>query len=110
MALTIKTLAAAEAPAAAPATIYTVPGATTTRLTELWVSNNAAAVARTFTLWIVNSGGAAGDDNQLVDTMDAPQNLPLVFPLNTFLDTGDFVVIDASGTDVAYRLSGIEEA
>lgn len=109
MALTPKTLAAAEFPVATPTTVYTVPAATTARLTELWVSNNAAA-ARMFAVWIVNSGGTAGDDNQLIHDMDAPQDTPLVFPLNTWLDTGDFIAVDADGVDVAYRISGIEEA
>lgn len=109
MALTIKTLAADEFPAGAPATTYTVPGATKTRLTELWVSNNAAA-PRTFAVWIVNSGDGGGDDNQLIHDMNAPQDTPLIFPLNTLLDTGDFIRVDASAADVAYRISGIEEA
>src|SRR3990167_1320514 len=64
MATVFKTLAAGEFPVATPTTVYTVPGATTARLSELWVKNNAA-VSRTCTIWVVNSGGAAGDDNEL---------------------------------------------
>ena len=108
MALTLKTLDARELPTTS-ALIYTVPANTTTRLTELWISNNANAV-RTFTLWILNPGGSEGDDNQLINVMNLPQNVPIILPLNSYLDTADFVRIIASGADCAVRLSGIEEA
>jgi hypothetical protein len=108
MALTPKTLAADEFPVSTPATVYTVPASTTTRLTEIWVANNAAA-ARTPSIWIVNSGDTAGDDNKLVKEPLAVDGwLPI--PLNTWLDTGDFIVVDADGADCAYRISGIEDA
>lgn len=109
MALTIKTLDARELPTT-KATLYTEPGTGQTRVTELWVSNNADAV-RHFTLWVVNSGGGVGDDsNQLINEMDLPQNIPIILPLNTFLDTADFIRGEASGEDCAIRISGIEEA
>lgn len=106
MATTFKTLAAGEFPVSTPTTVYTVPASTTTRLSELWVKNNAA-VARTVTIWVVNSGGAAGDDNELFkETLAADDYIPL--PLNSYLDTGDFIRLDSDGADVAYRISGME--
>jgi hypothetical protein len=107
MALTPKSLANGEFPVSTPTTAYTVPGATTTRLTELWIEN-AATDARTMTIWIVSSGGAAGDDNERVkETLAVDDWLPI--PLNTWLDTGDFIVVDADGADCSYWISGIED-
>lgn len=108
MATTFKTLASGEFPVSTPTTVYTVPGATTGRLSELWVKNNAA-VSRTVTVWLVDSGGSAGDDNELFkETLAADDYIPL--PLNTYLDTGDFIRIDGDGADVAYRISGMERS
>src|SRR3990167_6447930 len=108
MATTFKTLAAGEFPVATPTTVYTVPAVTTARLSELWVKNSAA-VSRTCTVWLVDSGGAAGDDNEIFkDTLAADDYIPLA--LNTYLDTGDFIRIDCDGADVAYRISGMERA
>lgn len=107
MALTPKTLDAFEA-ATSPTTEYTVPALTTTRLTEIWMKNNAAAT-RILQIWIVNSGGSAGDDNELLLETLAPDDY-FIIPLNTWLDTGDFIVVDCDGADVAVRISGIEEA
>lgn len=106
MATTFKSLADGEA-AVAVATVYTVPGATTARLSELWICNNAAAT-RTFSLHIVASGGSSGTDDMLINAFDVPVGTPIIFALNTYLDTGDFVRIFASGTLVAYHLSGME--
>lgn len=101
-----KTLASGEFPVAVPATVYTVPASTTARLSELWVKNNAA-VSRTATVWLVDSGGTAGASNQLFkEILAADDYMP--FPLNTYLDTGDFIRIDCDGAGVAYRISGME--
>ncbi len=108
MALTTKTLDEREL-ALTSETLYTVPGATTTRLTELWVSNNADA-ARTFTLWIASAGAANDDANQRINEMDLPQNTPVILPLNTFMDTTDVIRGLASGADCSILISGIEEA
>src|SRR3990172_2750431 len=98
MATTFKTLHAGEFPVATPTTVYTVPAATTARLSEIWIKNNATA-GRTPIIWVVNSGGAAGDDNELFkETMAADDYLPIA--LNTYLDTGDLIVIDCDAADV----------
>ncbi len=108
MATTFKTLASGEFPVSTPTLAYTVPGATTGRLSEIWVKNNSSG-NRTITIWVVDSGGARGDDNELVkETLAADEWLPI--PLNTYLDTGDFIDVDCDGADVAYRISGLERA
>lgn len=110
MALTTKTLDSREL-ATSLATIYTVPGATATRVTEIIVNNNdSGGAARTFTLHFVNSGGAGDDTNKVFFAVDVDPTFPLILPMNTWMDTGDFIAAFASGLDVSIHISGIEES
>lgn len=95
-------------------TQYTVPGATKTRVTEVIVTNCAGA-ARTITLALVESGDSADDGagagvNCIMDLFDLPQGVPMIFPMNSWLETGDFISAKASGADVFLHVSGLEEA
>lgn len=110
MALTAKQLINAEFPASSPATAYTVPAATKTRLTELIISNNAGA-ARTVNIWFVESGDSRDDANEITGGgMSIPTGVPVILAFNTWFETGDTIQIDASGADVALIGSGMEEA
>lgn len=108
MATTFKSLWDGEAPTSIT-TEYTVPGATTTRLTEIWAANNSGAT-RTLSINIVPSGGASGNGNLLIPAMDVPIGTPLIIALNSYLDTGDFIRVLASGANVAVKISGMERA
>lgn len=108
MALTAKQLVNAEL-ALAIGTLYAVPASTKTRVTEILLCNNAGA-ARTVTMHFVESGDTAGDDNGIMKAFSLPQGVPMVFPMNTWLETGDLIRGFASGADVACIISGIEEA
>lgn len=111
MALTAKQIMNAEFPNGAPATAYTVPALTRTRLTELIISNNSGA-ARTVKLWIVESGDSRDDGaNQITGGgMSVPTGIPFVLAFNTWLEAGDKIDYDADGADVALIGSGLEES
>lgn len=108
-ALTAKQLVNTELPVSTPTTVYTVPANTTTRVTEILLSNNSGA-ARVVNIWHVETGGTAGDDNEITGGgFSVPQGLPVPLAFNTFLEAGDFIRVDCDGADVALIISGIEE-
>lgn len=110
MALVAKQLINTEFPASSPTTAYTVPASTKTRLTELICSNNSGA-SRTVNIWFVESGDSAGDDNEITGGgMSVPSGVPFILAFNTWFETGDTIVIDCDGVDVALIGSGMEEA
>lgn len=95
-------------------TQYTVPASTKTRVTEILVCN-AAGATRTISLGFVESGdtiddGAGAGVNVIMDAFDLPQGIPMVFPMNSWLETGDLISAKASGADVFLHVSGLEEA
>lgn len=113
MALTAKNLVNAEM-GTGNTTYYTVPAVTKTRVTEILMCNCAGA-ARTATLHYVESGdsadtGAGAGVNALMETFDLPQGVPVVFPMNSWLEVGDTIQGLASGADVFLHISGFEDA
>lgn len=108
MALTAKQLVNAEL-AVAVGILYTVPASTKARVTEILLCNNSGA-ARTVTMHYVESGDTPGNDNGIMKAFSLPQGVPMTFPMNTWLETGDSIRALASGTGVACIISGIEEA
>lgn len=113
MAITAKQLVNAEL-ATSNGTLYTVPGSTTTRITEIFLCN-ASGAARTVTLHYVESGdsadtGAGAGVNTIMEAFDVAPGVPYVFPMNSILETGDTIQGLASGADVAIFVSGFEEA
>jgi hypothetical protein len=108
VALTEKSLYANDAPTS-NTTVYTVPAATKTRITEIMICNNAAAT-RTIRLYFVPNGDVADVGNAHFYDYDLPQGRPIIQPMNTFLPTaGDLISAHASGASVALRISGIEK-
>lgn len=110
---TSKSLANAELPTS-NGTIYTVPGSTVTRVSEI-ILCNASGAARTVTLHYVESGdsadtGAGAGVNTIMEAFDVPIGIPVVLPLNSFLDAADTIQGLASGADVFIHVSGIEES
>lgn len=112
MTLTAKQLVNAELPTS-NGTLYTVPGSTKARITEIWLCN-AAGAARTATLHYVESGdsadtGAGAGVNTTMEAFDLPQGVPIILPCNSWLEAGDTIQGFASGADVAIFVSGFEE-
>ncbi len=112
MTLSAKQLVNAELPTS-NGTLYTVPGSTKTRISEVLLCNCAGA-ARTATLHFVESGdsadtGAGAGVNAFMKTFDLPQGVPIILPMNSWLEAGDTIQGLASGADVAIFVSGFEE-
>ena len=77
---TAKTLFHQELPVSTPGTAYTTPASTTTRITEILLSNNSGAT-RTVNIWLVESGDVRGDDNEITGGgMEVPSGIPLAHP------------------------------
>lgn len=89
-------------------TQYTVPGATTTRLTELLICNTDT-VERTITVSLVPSTGSASAANRVISALPVPTGATVVFQLNAVMLTGDFISAVASApTAVNLYCSGAE--
>ena len=113
MALTLKQLVNNELTTGF-VTQYTVGASKKARVTEI-ILCNCAGVARTATICFVENGDSADDGagagtNAIMKAFDLPQGVPMVFPMNSFLETGDLISAKASGVDVTLIISGIEES
>jgi hypothetical protein len=100
MATTSKALARTAA-ATSSATLYTVPSATTTIVTNIVVTNSAAT-AGTFTLTL--------DGIDLFKTCAIAANSTATFDLKQVLATTKIIAGFASATTVAFHISGVEVA
>lgn len=108
MALTAKRLSTLGITVAL-ATAYTVPGATTTRVTEICLCNTSGGTL-TVRLHFIPSGGSAGVTNAIMYDFLIPAGVPFIIPFNTWLNTGDFIQHSASAVGIACTISGIESA
>ncbi len=107
MPVTFKPLARGQL-TATDATLYTTPASTTTRLTEIAITNTDT-VERTVTIRIVPSGGASGVDDDILSALPIASKQTIVLDLKTVLATGDFITGAASVTTVVnVRISGAE--
>ena len=100
MATTSKALARTAA-ATSSATLYTVPAATTTVVTNIMVSNSAAS-AGTFTITL--------DGIDLFKTTTIAANSTAMFDLKQVLATTKIIAGFASATTVNFHISGVEIA
>jgi len=98
MAVTSKTLARTAA-ATASATLYTVPSATTTVVTNILVANTAASAA-TFDLLL--------DDISIANDVAVAANDTLSIDLKQVLDTTKTIKGLASAITVNFHISGVE--
>ena len=110
MAFTAKPLATGQVTTTAT-NVYTVPAGTTTRISEIALTNTGAATEH-ITIWVVPSGGTAGNSNVLFHEYDVPHGVgfPFTFEMGTFMNAGDTIRVDGEATNITYRISGIEEA
>lgn len=88
-------------------THYTVPGSTRTRVTEIWLCNTTTAPI-TVRVHVVPSGGSADTSNAFLYDAIIEPNDPYPLPMNTWMNTGDFIRMSASATGVAATISGVE--
>jgi hypothetical protein len=97
-------------PGTTETTLYTVPTSTTTFIKEIWLCNTTSTAA-TISLSIVNSGGAAGTGNRILQAYSVPPNGVVVIACQEHMDAGD-VISGLQGTSGAInlRISGVEVA
>lgn len=91
-------------------TYYTAPANTTTQIQKLTFSNTTGT-ARTVTVYLVPSGGAAGDASTLVKTLTVPANsaADCTWAAGHVLATGDFIqALADAGTAVTIMGSGLQ--
>ena len=100
MATTSKALARTAA-ATSSTTLYTVPGSTTTVVTNIVVTNTAGS-AGTFTL---NLDGVA-----LATTSSVPANDVVIFDIKQVLAATKTITGLASATTINFHISGVEIA
>lgn len=108
MSLTIKKLSPITQLTASTVTQYTVPAATTTRITELLLCN-ADTVERTVTINFVASAGSVTAANRVISTLPIPASTTKIIPLNTVMSAGDFIsALASAATAVNLQISGTE--
>jgi len=100
MATTSKALVRTAA-ATSTATLYTVPSATTTVVTNIVVTNSAASAA-TFTMTL--------DGVDLFKTVALAANSTAMFDLKQVLATTKIIAGFASAVTVSFHISGVEVA
>lgn len=108
MALTAKRLDT-RAVGTSLATHYTAPGSTKARITEVTLCNTTTADI-TIRVHFVPSGGSADTTNAILYDFPVPPGVPFIIPLNSWLNTGDFIRMVAASAGIAATISGIEEA
>jgi len=89
---------------------YTVPLGARTRIDKFTVTNTNTANA-TISVWLVTSGGAAGNANLIVDTKSVVPDETYLCPelVGQWLEPGSFIVTQASAaTTLTIRASGVE--
>ena len=91
------------------ATLYTVPGSTTTIVKQIALCNTAAA-ARTVTIHLVPSGGSASATNAILYEVSVDAKSTTFVNLSAVMATGDILQGSASvGTSVTVHSFGIQE-
>ena len=101
MATTSKTLFRGAATTTVGTTLYTVPSATTTVITNIAVTNTSAS-ARTFTISL--------DDVAIHTTTSLAANTTAYIDLKQTLAAAKTIKGGASATDVNFHISGVEIA
>ena len=91
-------------------TLYTVPSDAEKAIISFGVCNNIAADT-TLTLWVVDSGGAAGDTNKYITAVTVASTAinPLDAITGMVLETGDFIVAVAADANRLNLRIGIME-
>ena len=88
-------------------TLYTSPALTKTMLTSLIICNTSTGddSAR---VWIVPSGGAAADSNQIIDDMVVDFGDPYMMNSVPVLEAGDFIVVQSANGNLTFTASGLQ--
>lgn len=96
--------------AATNTTYYTVPSNTTTVLKHVTAHNTHASDNVDLTVYLVESGGSAGDSNQIYsETISAGQEIVVSVLTNHAMSTGDSVVMVAgTASRITVHGTGIE--
>jgi len=103
MASTFKALYRGFAPTSA-SSVYTVPGATKTLITNIVVANQDAT-ARTFTINLYNGT----TDVPLASGTTVPAKDSVIIDAKTLLETGNIIrVLASASAQVAMHISGLE--
>lgn len=93
-------------------TLYTSPASVWTRIESVSVANPTGSPA-TYSLWLVASGGSAGNTNVLTSAQSvlAGQTIDDQHMIGKVLNPGDFIVGYASaGTTLTIHASGIQQS
>lgn len=110
MAITPKVLITPQQAANVQTTYYTAPTGARARIDKFTGTNTAGANV-SISVWIVNSGGTAGNANLIVDTKTIVPDECYLFPelVGQWLEPGQFIVVQASAaTSITIRASGVE--
>lgn len=94
---------------ASAATYYTTPANTTTEIQWAYATN-ATGTARTITIYIIRSGGAAGATNMVVNTRTVPAGGSVALPeMLQKMSSGGFIqALSDAATAVNLWVSGYE--
>lgn len=91
-------------------TYYTAGSGIRSRVEKATICNTDSS-ARTFSLYLVPTGGSAGVTNQLIDTrsVNVDETITISELIGQWLAPGDFIVAVASAASaLTLRISGVE--
>jgi hypothetical protein len=111
MTATIKSLeTASQQVGATDTTLYTVPGATTTKIESFILTNASTTVSYVVSVHKVKSGDAVGDDTKIINALSIPPKGSVELIQRPWLmATGDFLSAIADvAAHVTVHISGIE--
>lgn len=91
-------------------TQYTAPANTRTIIDKMTATNTTGA-AVTFTVYLVQNGGAANASSRVISAQSVAAGTPYLCPeaVGHILNPGDFIATEASaGASISMRISGRE--
>jgi hypothetical protein len=88
-------------------TQYTVPAAAQDTIKGIDI-NNTTGAAISVTMYLVPSGGVAGQSNEFLPAVPIPANTIFHWTGTQVLNTGDFIQTSTSATGCTAMISGLE--
>lgn len=109
MATTYKVLGQSAPSATTATTLYTVPSATQTVVSTIWIANQGAS-AGSYRIAVRPNGATLSQEHYLAKDVAIAANTTVAYTAGLTLDAADIVTVYASSADFSFNLSGSEIA
>lgn len=109
MATTYKVLGQSAPSATTATTLYTVPSATQTVVSTIWIANQGAS-AGSYRIAVRPNGATLSQEHYLAKDVAIGANSTVTYTAGLTLDAADVITVYASSADFSFNLSGSEIA